>query len=79
VRRHEETTGCTGRVSPRGAEHQDLQQVYGGSVPRPQAMRQWLGHTFIEITLDTYSHVMPSVLEEAAAKIDAGLRKALTR
>jgi integrase len=36
-----------------------------------------LGHASIGITLDTYSHVMPGMQEEAAEKIDAGLRKAL--
>ncbi len=34
-------------------------------------------HASISITLDTYSHVMPGMQEEAAEKIDAGLRKAL--
>jgi integrase len=36
-----------------------------------------LGHASIGITLDTYSHVMPGMQEEAAERIDAGLRKAL--
>jgi len=36
-----------------------------------------LGHASISITLDTYSHVMPGMQEEAAEKIDAGLRAAL--
>jgi hypothetical protein len=31
----------------------------------------------LSITLDTYSHVMPGMQEEAAEKIDAGLRAAL--
>ena len=36
-----------------------------------------LGPANIGITLDVYSHVLPSMQEEAAEKIDAGLRKAL--
>jgi len=36
-----------------------------------------LGHASIGITLETYSHVMPGMQEEAAEKIDAGLRAAL--
>ena len=36
-----------------------------------------LGHASIGITLDTYSHVMPGMQEEAAEKIDAGLRATL--
>jgi hypothetical protein len=31
------------------------------------------------IAPDIYSHVMPAAQEEAAEKIDAGLRKALAR
>jgi integrase len=38
-----------------------------------------LGHASIGITLDTCSHVMPGMQEEAAEKIDAGLRAALAR
>lgn len=36
-----------------------------------------LGHASVGITLDTYSHVIPALQEEAADKIDAGLRAAL--
>jgi len=35
------------------------------------------GHATVSITLDTYSHVMPGMQEEAAERIDAGLRRAL--
>jgi integrase len=38
-----------------------------------------LGHASIGITLDTYSHVMPGMQEEAAENIDAGLRAALAK
>jgi integrase len=30
-----------------------------------------LGHSQITLTLNTYSHVMPSLLKEAAEKMDA--------
>ena len=43
----------------------------------PKVVCERLGHASIGITLDTYSHVMPGMQEEEAAKIDAGLRKAL--
>jgi integrase len=43
----------------------------------PKVVSERLGHASIGITLDTYSHVMPGMDEEAAAKIDAGLRGAL--
>lgn len=43
----------------------------------PKVVSERLGYASIGITLDTYSHVMPGIQEEAAEKIDAGLRKAL--
>jgi integrase len=43
----------------------------------PKAVSERLGHASISIALDTYSHVMPGMQEEAAKKIDAALRKAL--
>ena len=43
----------------------------------PKVVSERLGHASIGITLDTYSHVMPGMQEEAAEKIDAGLREAL--
>jgi Site-specific recombinase XerD len=43
----------------------------------PKVVQERLGHASIGITLDTFSHVMPGMQEEAAKKIDAGLRKAL--
>jgi len=30
-----------------------------------------LGHSRISVTMDTYSHVLPHLQEEAAAKMDA--------
>ena len=43
----------------------------------PKVVSERLGHASIEIMLDTHSHVMPGMQEEAAEKIDAGLRAAL--
>ena len=43
----------------------------------PKVVSESLGHASIGITLGTYSHVMPSMQDEAAEKIDAGLRKEL--
>jgi len=43
----------------------------------PKVVSERLGHASIGITLDTYSHVMPGMQEEAAERIDAGLRAAL--
>lgn len=43
----------------------------------PKVVNERLGHSSIGITLDVYSHVLPSLQEEAAKKIDAALREAL--
>jgi integrase len=43
----------------------------------PEVVSERLGHASIRITLDTYSHVMPGMQEDAAEKIDAGLRASL--
>jgi integrase len=38
-----------------------------------------LGHSKVGITLDTYSHVLPGMQEEAASKVDAALRVAMEK
>ncbi len=45
----------------------------------PKIVSERLGHSNIGITLDTYSHVLPGMQEEAIAKLDIVLRTALTR
>lgn len=37
----------------------------------PKVVSERLGHASITLTLDTYSHVLPSMQEEAAAKLEA--------
>jgi integrase len=41
----------------------------------PRVVMEILGHSRISLTMDTYSHVMPSVMNEAAAKMDAILSR----
>ena len=43
----------------------------------PKIVSERLGHATVAITLDTYSHVLPGMQEEAAQKIDAALRLAI--
>lgn len=45
----------------------------------PKVVQERLGHASIQLTLDTYSHVMPSMQEDAAATIDAAMRAALKK
>ena len=37
----------------------------------PKIVQERLGHSQISLTLDTYSHVLPSMQKEAAEKLDA--------
>ena len=39
----------------------------------PRVIMETLGHSQISLTLNTYSHVLPALQVEAAAKIDAVL------
>ena len=39
----------------------------------PKVVQERLGHATIAVTLDTYSHVLPSMQEEAALRFDKGL------
>jgi integrase len=39
----------------------------------PKIASERLGHSKVGITLDLYSHVMPGMQEDAAAKVDAAL------
>lgn len=42
----------------------------------PKVVSERLGHATVGITLDTYSHVLPGMQEEAARKLDVALRAA---
>ena len=44
----------------------------------PKVVSEMLGHSTVSITLDVYSHVLPSMQEEAARKLDNALRAAIT-
>jgi integrase len=43
----------------------------------PKVVSERLGHANIQITLDTYSHLLPGMQEAAAIGFDAGMEKAL--
>lgn len=43
----------------------------------PKVVSERLGHSKIGITLDTYSHVLPGMQEDAAKKVDVALRAAI--
>ena len=41
----------------------------------PKVVQERLGHSQISVTLDTYSHVLPTMQIEAAGKFDQMLRR----
>src|ERR1700691_954410 len=43
----------------------------------PKVASEHLGHSNVGITLDLYSHVMPGMQEDAAARVDDALRAAM--
>ena len=67
--------GCEGHGPGRGRRR--LRPLALASGVHLKVVSERLGHASIGITLGTYSHVIPGMQEEAAEKIDAGLRKAL--
>src|SRR5665647_3407800 len=69
-------SGGRRRLSRAGVRHTHATQLLKAGV-HPKVVSERLGHASIGITLDTYSHVMPGMQEEAAKKIDAGLSAAL--
>jgi integrase len=44
----------------------------------PKVVSEQLGHASAAFTLDTYSHVLPHMQEEAAAKMEAALMNGLS-
>lgn len=55
------------------ASHLLLQGVH------PKVVQERLGHASIQLTLDTYSHLLPSMQDDAASIIDTAMRKALNK
>ena len=45
----------------------------------PKVASERLGHSKIGITLDLYSHVLPSMQEDAAERVDEALQAAINR
>ena len=45
----------------------------------PKIASERLGHSKVGITLDLYSHVMPGMQEDAAARVEAALQAAIKK
>jgi len=67
---------CLGRrASFHALRHTHATLLLGANV-HPKVVSERLGHATVGSTLDTYSHVLPNLQEEAARKIDALLARA---
>lgn len=58
-----------------GLRHSHASHLLAENV-HPKIMQERLGHHSISVTMDIYSHLMPNMQAEAAAKLDAVLRAA---
>ena len=56
-------------IQVRGAT-QSMTRAFLGANVHPKVVSERLGHATAGITLDTYSHVLPNLQEEAARKIE---------
>ena len=63
------------RITFHGLRHSHATLLLRQGV-HPKVVSERLGHSTIGLTLDTYSHVLPGMQEEAAAKVDSALRRA---
>ena len=45
----------------------------------PKIAQERLGHSSVGITLDTYSHVLPGMQDDAVTKVDAAIQAALNK
>jgi integrase len=66
------------RIRFHDLRHSHATQLLTAGV-HPKVAQERLGHSTIGITLDLYSHVMPGMQEDAAARVDAALRAALNK
>ncbi len=64
------------RVRFHDLRHSHASQLLRQGV-HPKIMSEWLGHATVATTLDRYSHVLPGLQEDAAAKVDSVLRASL--
>jgi integrase len=69
---HEWVRAIKGTALPRCRFH-DLRHAHGTHI---KVASERLGHSKVGITLDLYSHVLPGMQEDAAAKVDAALKAA---
>ena len=71
------------RIGLAGVRLHDLRHTHASLLLRqgvhPKIVSERLGHANIQITLDTYSHLLPGMQEDAIARFDEGLRQEALR
>jgi integrase len=66
------------RVRFHDLRHSHATQMLASGI-HPKIAQERLGHSSVSVTLDLYSHVMPGMQEDAAARVDAAMQAALQR
>jgi integrase len=66
------------RIRFHDLRHSHATQLLASGV-HPKVAQERLGHSNIGITLDLYTHVLPGMQEDAAAKVDVAIRAAIDR
>jgi integrase len=67
--------GLGSKVRLHGLRHSHARHLLAENV-HPKIVQERLGYSSIAITMDVYSHAMPNMQAEAAAKVDAALKAA---
>ncbi len=72
-----------GRARLKGVRFHDLRHSHATQLLKqgvhPKVVSERLGHSSVQVTLDTYSHVLPGMKEAAASQFDQALRAALQK
>jgi integrase len=67
----------------RGVRFHDLRHAHATHLltqgVHPKVAQERLGHSSIAVTMDTYSHVLPTLGAEAAKKVGDALKAAMVR
>lgn len=66
------------RIRFHDLRHTHATQLLANGI-HPKVAQERLGHSSVGITLDLYSHVLPGMQEDAAAKVDVAIRTALNK
>jgi integrase len=71
-------SGALPRIRFHDLRHTHATHLLANGV-HPKVAQERLGHSTVGITLDLYSHVLPGMQEDAAAKVDATIRAAIDK